>query len=121
MHPFLILILLVAAAVIWCRTAPASPSVQARNKLLLYGGLGLLVVLLITGRLHPLIAAGAALVPVVVRLLILAQTALNLSVSGQQVREDRRQARPRTSKRGFCGCLWTMIAANWTGSYSRDR
>ncbi|MFT5394103.1 MAG: hypothetical protein ACI8PT_004310 [Gammaproteobacteria bacterium] len=75
MHPFLILLLLVAAAVIWYRTAPASPSVQARNKLLLYGGLGLLVVLMITGRLHPLIAAVAALVPVVVRLLILAQTA----------------------------------------------
>ena len=77
MHPFIVLLLLSAAAAasIWYRNVPASQRVQARNRLLLYGGLGLLAVLLITGRLHPLFAAVGALVPVVMRLLSLAQAA----------------------------------------------
>ena len=64
-----------AAATIWYRTVPASQRVPARKRLLIYGGLGLLAVLLITGRLHPLLAAVGALVPVVLRLLTLAQAA----------------------------------------------
>lgn len=77
MHPFIVLLLLsaLAAAAIWYRNVPASQRVQARNRLLLYGGLGLLGMLLITGRLHPLFAAVGALVPIVMRLVTLAQAA----------------------------------------------
>jgi hypothetical protein len=77
LHPSIILLLLsaVAAAAFWYRNVPASQRVQARNRLLLYGGLGLLAVLMITGRLNPLLAALGALVPVVLRLLTLAQAA----------------------------------------------
>ncbi|MFT4584851.1 MAG: hypothetical protein ACI915_002840 [Gammaproteobacteria bacterium] len=71
----MLLLIGVAVASIWYRLVPASQRVQARNKLWLYGGLGLLVVMLITGRLHPLFAALGALVPVVMRLLPLAHAA----------------------------------------------
>ncbi|HJP36864.1 MAG: molecular chaperone DnaJ [Gammaproteobacteria bacterium] len=77
MHPYILLLLLgaVTAAVVWQRNLPEPQRTQARNRLLLYGGIGLLVLLLVTGKLHPLVAALAALVPVVQRLLTLAQAA----------------------------------------------
>ncbi len=86
-----------AAAIIWYRTVPASQRVQARNKLLLYGGLGLLVLLLITGRLHPLFAALGALVPVVLRLLTLAQAANSFKSFRQRATGSARPASGQTS------------------------
>ena len=99
MHPYIALLLLsaAAAAVIWYRTVPASQRVQARNKLLLYGGLGLVVLLLITGRLHPLFAALGALVPVVLRLLTLAQAANSFKSFRQRATGSARPASGQTS------------------------
>ena len=85
------------AAAIWYRTVPASQRVQARNKLLLYGGLGLLAVLLITGKLHPLFAALGALVPVVLRLLTLAQAADSFKSFRQRATGSARPTSGQTS------------------------
>ena len=80
MHPFIILVALIAVVLtsMWYSSIPAAQRTKARNRLLLYGGLGVLAVLLITGRLHPLFAALAALIPVVQRLLSLAKTSCRL-------------------------------------------
>lgn len=86
-----------AAAAIWYRTRPASQRVQARKKLLLYGGLGLLVLLLITGKLHPLFAALGALVPVVMRLLTLAQAANSFKSFRQRATGSARPTSGQTS------------------------
>ncbi|MCZ6773515.1 MAG: molecular chaperone DnaJ [Proteobacteria bacterium] len=77
MHPFIILVALltVVLAIKWVSRLPASQRTQARNRVLLYGGLGLLAVLLITGRLHPLFAGLAALIPLARRLMSFAQMA----------------------------------------------
>ena len=99
MHPYITLLVLgaVAAAAIWYRTRPASQRVQARKKLLLYGGLGLLVLLLITGKLHPLFAALGALVPVVMRLLTLAQAANSFKSFRQRATGSARPTSGQTS------------------------
>ena len=99
MHPFVILILLIAVALtgIWYSSIPASQRTKARNRLLLYGGLGLLAVLLITGKLHPLFAALAALVPVVLRLLTLAQVASTFKSFRKQATGSQRPAPSQTS------------------------
>ena len=77
MHPFIILVVLLAIVLAskWLSSLPAPQRTKARNRMLLYGGLGLLAVLLITGRLHPLFAGLAALIPVARRLMSLAQIA----------------------------------------------
>ena len=77
MHPFIILVVLLAVVLAskWLSSLPAPQRTKARNRMLLYGGLGLLAVLLITGRLHPLFAGLVALIPVARRLMSLAQIA----------------------------------------------
>ena len=77
MHPFIILVVLLAVVLAskWLSSLPAPQRTKARNRMLLYGGLGLLAVLLITGRLHPLFAGLAALIPAARRLMSLAQIA----------------------------------------------
>lgn len=99
MHPYLIVLLLcaVAAAAIWYRTVPVPQRVQARNKLLLFGGLGIVAVLLVSGRLHPLFAVVAALVPVALRLLTLAQAANSFKSFRQRATGSARPASGQTS------------------------
>ena len=53
----------------WFRTAPAAQVARMLRRVLLWGGIGLLVVAVASGRLSPLFAALAAAVPVVLRLL----------------------------------------------------
>jgi hypothetical protein len=93
------MLLLIAAAVasVWYRLLPASKKPQARKKLWLYGGLGLLVLLLVTGRLHPLFAAVGALVPVVMRLLPLALAAKKFRSSRKPATGSTRPASGQTS------------------------
>lgn len=99
LHPFFVLVLLaaVAGAAIWYHTVPAPQRKQARNRLLLWGGLGFLGLLLITGRLHPLFAVLAALIPVVQRLLTLAQVANTIKSFRQRATGSATPAPGQTS------------------------
>ena len=99
MHPFVILILLIAVALtsMWYSRVPVSQRTKARNRLLLYGGLGVLAVLLITGRLHPLFAALAALIPVAQRLLSFVQVANTFKSFRKRATGSQRPAPGQTS------------------------
>lgn len=99
MHPYIVLLLLSAVIVagIWYRNVPASQRTKARKQLLLGGGLGLMALLLVTGRLNPLFAALAALVPVLLRVLSLAQVADAFKSFRQRATGSRRPASGRTS------------------------
>lgn len=59
MHPVIILALLAAVLlfVSWYKRAPSSQQKRLRGKWLLYGVIALVVLLLVTGRLNPIIAA----------------------------------------------------------------
>ena len=72
----LLLVALVAVLVLfsWYQRVPKAKQRQFRNRALLIGGGVLLFVALITGRLHPLFAALAALVPLAYRAVGLYQT-----------------------------------------------
>ena len=76
MHPILLLIALVAVLFLisWYKRVPKSKQRQFRNKALLIGGGIILFFALITGKLHPLFAALAALVPLAYRAIGLFQT-----------------------------------------------
>ena len=76
MHPILLLIALVAVLFLisWYKRVPKSKQRQFRNKALLIGGGIVLFLALITGKLHPLFAALAALVPLAYRAIGLFQT-----------------------------------------------
>ena len=76
MHPILLLIALVAVLFLisWYKRVPKSKQRQFRNKALLIGGGIILFLALITGKLHPLFAALAALVPLAYRAIGLFQT-----------------------------------------------
>ena len=76
MHPILLLVALVAVLflVSWYKRVPKSKQRQFRNKALLIGGGIVLFFALITGKLHPLFAALAALVPLAYRAIGLFQT-----------------------------------------------
>ncbi len=67
MHPFAFLLLLIAVLILvsWYKRAPP----EARKRVLLWGGGALLLVGLLTGRLNPLVAAFAALIPIVQRVI----------------------------------------------------
>ena len=69
MHPILLLIALVAVLFLisWYKRVPKAKQRQFRNKALLIGGGIILFLALITGKLHPLFAALAALVPLAYR------------------------------------------------------
>lgn len=51
----------------WFRRTPAEQVARVLRRSLLYGGIGLLVLLAATGRLNPLFAAMAAAIPVILR------------------------------------------------------
>ena len=76
MHPILLLVALVAVLFLisWYKRVPKSKQRQFRNKALLIGGGIVLFLALITGKLHPLFAALAALVPLAYRAIGLFQT-----------------------------------------------
>ena len=76
MHPILLLIALVAVLFLisWYKRVPKAKQRQFRNKALLIGGGIILLFALITGKLHPLFAALAALVPLGYRAIGLFQT-----------------------------------------------
>ena len=76
MHPILLLVALVAVLFLisWYKRIPKAKQRQFRNKALLIGGGIILFFALITGKLHPLFAALAALVPLAYRAMGLFQT-----------------------------------------------
>ena len=76
MHPILLLVALVAVLFLisWYKRVPKAKQRQFRNRALLIGGGIILLLALITGRLHPLFAALAALVPLAYRAVGLYQT-----------------------------------------------
>ena len=76
MHPILLLVALVAVLFLisWYKRVPKSKQRRFRNRALLIGGGILLFFALITGKLHPLFAAAAALVPLAYRAIGLFQT-----------------------------------------------
>ena len=76
MHPILLLVALVAVLFLisWYKRVPKSRQRQFRNKALLIGGGIILFLALITGKLHPLFAALAAIVPLAYRAVGLYQT-----------------------------------------------
>ena len=76
MHPILLLVALVAVLFLisWYKRVPKAKQRQFRNKALLIGGGIVLFFALITGKLHPLFAGLAALVPLAYRAMGLFQT-----------------------------------------------
>ena len=76
MHPILLLVALVAVLFLfsWYKRVPKGKQRRFRNRALLIGGGIILLLALITGRLHPLFAALAALVPLAYRAIGLYQT-----------------------------------------------
>jgi len=76
MHPILLLVALVAVLFLisWYKRVPKAKQRQFRIKALLIGGGIILFFALITGKLHPLFAALAALVPLAYRAIGLFQT-----------------------------------------------
>ena len=76
MHPILLLVALVAVLVLfsWYKRVPKPKQRRFRNRALLIGGGIILLLALMTGRLHPLFAALAALVPLAYRAIGLYQT-----------------------------------------------
>jgi len=68
----ILLILAIIALVLWglhwFRRTPSAQVAAGLRKAALYGGIGLLVVLVVSGRLSPILAALAAAVPMVMRL-----------------------------------------------------
>ena len=76
MHPILLLVALVAVLFLisWYKRVPKAKQRQFRNRALLIGGGIVLFFALITGKLHPLFAGLAALVPLAYRAVGLFQT-----------------------------------------------
>ncbi|NIR30983.1 MAG: molecular chaperone DnaJ [Gammaproteobacteria bacterium] len=77
MHPAILLGLLIGALILisWMKRARPEVRERALKRLLLGGGLALLVLLAVTGRLHWIFAAVGAAVPMVLRLFQVLQTA----------------------------------------------
>ena len=76
MHPILLLVALVAVLYLisWYKRVPKSKQRRFRNRALLIGGGIIVFFALVTGRLHPLFAGLAALVPLAYRAIGLFQT-----------------------------------------------
>lgn len=80
MHPILLFIILVAVLVFisWYKRAPKSTRKNVANKALIIGGVGLLLILILTGRLNPIFALLAAAIPIAYRALGLFQLIMGL-------------------------------------------
>ena len=77
MHPVIFLALLAAVLLFisWYKRAPSSQQKRVRGRILLFGGLGLLLLLLATGRLNPIIALVLAALALGQRILAFANMA----------------------------------------------
>lgn len=77
MHPVIFLALLLGALLFisWYKRAPSSQQKRVRGRILLFGGLGLLLLLLATGRLNPIIALVLAALALGQRILAFANMA----------------------------------------------
>jgi hypothetical protein len=71
----LILLGLVFWGLHWLRTTPTPQVARVLRRVLLWGGLALLILAVLSGRLNPLFAAFAAAVPLILRLLNLLRLA----------------------------------------------
>lgn len=77
MHPVIFLALLVTVLLLisWYKRAPAGQQKKMRGRLLLYGGVGILLLLLVTGHLNPIMAMVAAALVLGQRVLAVANMA----------------------------------------------
>ena len=77
MHPVIFLALLVGVLLFisWYKRAPSSQQKRIRGRMLLFGGLGLVLLLLVTGHLNPIIAVVFAALAIGQRILAVANMA----------------------------------------------
>lgn len=77
MHPVIILALLVGVLLFisWYKRAPSTQQKRIRGRMLLFGGLGIVLLLLVTGHLNPLIAVVVAALAIGQRILAVASMA----------------------------------------------
>jgi hypothetical protein len=77
LHPVIILALLVGVLLFisWYKRAPSAQQKRIRGRMLLFGGLGIVLLLLVTGHLNPLIAAIVAALAIGQRILAVASMA----------------------------------------------
>ena len=100
MHPVLLLVALVGCLILgsWYLRAPAGKRKQIRNRALIFGGLGILALLLVTGRLHPLFAVVGALIPVAIRVMSLLQVANQARAFGNAFKSAQGPSPRQTSE-----------------------
>ncbi len=77
MHPAIFVALLVAVLLLisWYKRAPSAQQKRIRGRLLMFGGLGIVLLLLVTGRLNPIIALVLAAFAIGQRVLAVASMA----------------------------------------------
>ncbi len=77
MHPIIFLALLVAVLLFisWYKRAPAGQQKRIRGRMLLFGGIGIVLLLLVTGHLNPVIALIVAALAIGQRILAVANMA----------------------------------------------
>ncbi len=77
MHPVIFLALLVAVLffISWYKRAPSGQQKHIRGRMLLFGGIGIVLLLLVTGHLNPIIALIVAAVAIGQRILAVASMA----------------------------------------------
>lgn len=77
MHPVIFLALLAAVLffISWYKRAPSGQQKRVRGRLLLYGGIGVLLLLLVTGHLNPIVAGIVAALALGQRILAMANMA----------------------------------------------
>lgn len=77
MHPvvFLALLVTVLLFISWYKRAPSGQQKRIRGRMLLYGGIGILILLLVTGHLNPIIALVVAALALGQRILAVANMA----------------------------------------------
>jgi hypothetical protein len=77
LHPVILLALLVAVLlyISWYKRAPSAQQKRIRGRVLLFGGLGIVLLLLVTGRLNPIIALIVAAFAIGQRILAVASMA----------------------------------------------
>lgn len=98
MHPILLIIGLIAAYLCWSwiKQAPKAKQKQLRNRALLIAGAAILLVGLLSGRLHPMFAALGAAIPLIIRVVsMLQQVRANRTLFG----DDARAGEPSAGRR----------------------
>ena len=100
MHPVILLILLVAVLlfVSWYKRAPKHLRKQIRNRGLVVGLIGLLLIGVLTGRLNVLFALAAAAIPVIYRVLSLLQLVQSARTVGNMFKSARGPSADQSSE-----------------------